>query len=123
MTVKNLAAASKISVSDYIRQSITQSDIKVNNSKDIFALIGSVNKKKQYKSHKVHTLNVANKNNNLNDIDYNNIIDSLLLIEYQLKRYYKEHTMIARVTRAKSGISELLNGVKKDSIYTRSEKR
>lgn len=31
--------------------------------------------------------------------------------------------MIARVTRAKSGISEyLLNGVKKDSIYTRSEK-
>ncbi len=83
------AAASKISASDYIRQSITQSDIKVNNSKDIFALIGSVNKVGNNINQIAHTLNIANKNNNLNDIDYNNIIDSLLLIEYQLKDIIK----------------------------------
>lgn len=82
-------AASKISASDYIRQSITQSDIKVNNSKDIFALIGSVNKVGNNINQIAHTLNIANKNNNLNDIDYNNIIDSLLLIEYQLKDIIK----------------------------------
>lgn len=79
------ASASNMNTSDYIRTSINDSDIKVDNRKDIGKLIGSVNKVGNNINQIAHNLNIANSSNKLDDINYNNILDKLTIIEYQLK--------------------------------------
>lgn len=83
------SASSNMTASDYIRQSITQSDIKVDNRKDIGKLIGSVNKVGNNINQIAHNLNIANNSNKLDDVNYNNILDKLTIIEYQLKEVLK----------------------------------
>lgn len=79
------ASASNMNTSDYIRTSINDSDIKVDNRKDIGKLIGSINKVGNNINQIAHNLNIANNSNKLDDINYNNILDKLTIIEYQLK--------------------------------------
>lgn len=83
------SAASNMRISDYIRHSIIQSDIKIDNSKDIGKLIGSVNRVGNNINQIAHNLNIANNSNKLDDINYNNILDKLTIIEYQLKEVLK----------------------------------
>ena len=78
-------SASNMNTSDYIRTSINDSDIKVDNRKDIGKLIGSINKVGNNINQIAHNLNIANNSNKLDDINYNNILDKLTIIEYQLK--------------------------------------
>ena len=79
------ASASNMNTSDYIRTSINDSDIKVDNRKDIGKLIGSINKVGNNINQIAHNLNIANNSNKLDDINYNNILDKLTIIEHQLK--------------------------------------
>ena len=83
------AIASNMNTSDYIRTSINESDIKVDNRKDIGKLIGSINKVGNNINQIAHNLNIANNSNKLDDINYNNILDKLTIIEYQLKEVLK----------------------------------
>ena len=81
--------ASNMTASNYIRTSINNSKIKVDDSKDIGKLIGAINKVGNNINQIAYTLNKANNSNRLNDIDYNNILDKLIIIEYQLKEILK----------------------------------
>lgn len=83
------SASSNMTPSDYIRHSITQSDIKVDNRKDIGKLIGAINRIGNNINQIAHNLNIANNSNKLDDINYNNILDKLTIIEYQLKDILK----------------------------------
>lgn len=83
------ASASNMNTSDYIRTSINESVIKVDNRKDIGKLIGSINKVGNNINQIAHNLNIANNSNKLDDINYNNILDKLTIIEYQLKEVLK----------------------------------
>ncbi len=75
--------------SEYIIKAIIDSDIKADNSKDICMLLGSVNKIGNSINQIARNLNIANNNNKLDDINYNNILDKLTIIEYQLKDILK----------------------------------
>lgn len=81
--------ASNMTASNYIRTAINSSQIKIDNSKDIGKLIGSINKVGNNINQIAHTLNKANNSNKLKDIEYNNILNKLTIIEYQLKDIIK----------------------------------
>jgi len=81
--------ASNMKPSDFIRHSINESNIKIDNSKDIGKLIGSVNKVGNNINQIAYNLNIANNKDKLDDINYNNILDKLTIIEYQLKEVIK----------------------------------
>ncbi len=83
------AAASNMNASDYIRNAINTSDIKINDRKDIGKLIGAINKIGNNINQIAHNLNIANNSNKLDDINYNNILDKLTIIEYQQKELLK----------------------------------
>ena len=79
------AKASNMSKTEYVTRAILDSEIKVtNNSKDISKLIGSVNKIGNNINQIARNLNVANKQDKLDDINYNNLLDKLMIIQYQL---------------------------------------
>jgi len=79
------ATAAKKSNSDFIRQSILKSEIRVDESKNQFFIISSINKLGNNINQIAYVLNCANKSNNLNAVDYSNILDELIIIEKQLK--------------------------------------
>ena len=79
------AIAAKKTTSEYIRESITTSDIRVDNSKDINRLISSLNLIGNNINQIAHILNIANKIDKLDDVNYNNLLDRLIIIEYKLK--------------------------------------
>jgi len=81
--------ASNMTASNYIRTSINSSQIKIDNSKDIGKLIGAINKIGNNINQIAYTLNKANNNNELNNIDYNNILDKLIIIEHQQSELLK----------------------------------
>lgn len=83
------ATASNMNASDYLRNAINESDIKIDDRKDIGKLIGSVNKVGNNINQIAHNLNIANNSNKLDDVNYNNILDKLTIIEYQLKEVLK----------------------------------
>ena len=87
--LKLKSKASNMTASNYIRTSINSSQIKIDNSKDIGKLIGAINKVGNNINQIAYTLNKANSSNKLNDIDYNNLLDKLTIIEYQLKDIIK----------------------------------
>ena len=83
------AVASNKNRSDYLRDSILNTNILIDTSKDISKILGSINKVGNNINQIAHNLNIANKNNKLDDINYNNILDKLTIIEYQLKEALK----------------------------------
>ena len=84
------ANAANMNKSEYIIKCILNSNIKVDNSKDISKLIGSVNKIGNNINQIAKNLNIANNTNKLDDINYNNLLDKLTIIEYQLKNILKK---------------------------------
>jgi len=83
------ASAVNMNRSEYIIKAILDSDIKVDNSKDISMLLGSINKIGNNINQIAKSLNIANSSNKLDDINYNNILDNLTIIEYKLKDILK----------------------------------
>ena len=79
------AIAAKKSNSEYIRQSIITSDIKVDYSRDVHRLIVSLNSIGNNVNQLAHNLNIANMSDKLDDINYNKLLDRLIIIEYKLK--------------------------------------
>ena len=84
------ANAVNMNRSEYIIKCILDSDIKADNSKDISTLLGSINKIGNNINQIARNLNIANNSNKLDDINYNNILDKLTIIEYQLKNILKD---------------------------------
>lgn len=82
--------ASNITISNYIRNTITNSDLKVDNSKNIGKLIGSVNSVGNNLNQIAHNLNKANNSNKLDDVNYDSILNKLIIIEQQLNEMIKE---------------------------------
>lgn len=83
------SSATNLTPSEYIRQCINDSDIRVNNDKDIARIIASINRVGNNINQISHNLNIAKNSNNLKDIDYDNILDKLVIIEYQLNELLK----------------------------------
>ena len=84
------AKASNMSKTEYVTRAILDSEIKVtNNSKDISKLIGSINKIGNNINQIARNLNVANKQDKLDYINYDNILDKLIIIQYQLNEILK----------------------------------
>jgi len=83
------AKASNMSKTEYVTRAILDSEIKVDNSKDISKLIGSVNKIGNNINQIARNLNIANKQYKLDDINYDNILDKLIIIQYQLNEILK----------------------------------
>lgn len=83
------AAAANKNRSDYLRDSISKSNVSIDTSKDIRLMLGSVNKIGNNINQIAHNLNIANNSNKLDDVNYNNILDKLTIIEYQLKEILK----------------------------------
>jgi len=77
--------ASNLSASDYIRQSINNSDIKIDNSKDISKLIASLNHIGNNINQISKNLNIANNSNNLSNVDYEDLLNSLIIMQRYLK--------------------------------------
>lgn len=88
-TLELKSKAINMNKSEYIIKAIIDSDIKADNSKDICMLLGSVNKIGNNINQIARNLNIANNSNKLDDINYNNILDKLTIIEYQLKDILK----------------------------------
>ena len=80
-----------ISNSDYLRQSIKNKEIKHSNKKDISLLLGAVNKIGNNLNQIAYNLNIANKKNELNDYEYDNLLATLLLINENLKAIINEY--------------------------------
>lgn len=70
--------------SDYIRSLILNTEISINEEKEIVKLIASINHIGNNINQIARNLNKANKNNNLSDIEYDNLLDKLVLIESNL---------------------------------------
>ena len=83
-TLQIKAKAVDLNVSKYIRSAILESDIKPDNSKDIARLIGEVKKIGNNINQIAYNLNIANLNGKLNDINYNAILDEMIVIKYYL---------------------------------------
>ena len=82
------AAHNGNNISDYIRQLI-KNDNNVKNSMDNGKLLGQINKIGNNINQIAHVLNTANMQNKLEHIDYNNLLDKLILIEYRIKEFAK----------------------------------
>ena len=78
-----------ITKTEYITQAIKNSKVKSNNKKHIVKLIGSINKIGNNLNQIARVLNIANRYNYLNDIDYKELLDELTIIEYQLFQIQK----------------------------------
>lgn len=92
ITLKELekkASATNRSISDFIRKSIITTEVQINTKKDKALLIGSINRVGNNINQIAHNLNIAKQNNNLNNIDYETIINQLYIIELHLKELIK----------------------------------
>lgn len=87
--LQDKSALCNMNASDYIRHSITQSSVKKDTSKDISSMLCSVNRVGNNINQMAKNLNIANNNSSLNDVDYENILDKLIIIEYQLSEILK----------------------------------
>jgi len=78
------ALSCNMKISNFIRVSINNINIKVNNDRDIGSLIGSINKVGNNINQIAYNLNIANNENKLSDVDYDNLLDKLTIIEHQI---------------------------------------
>lgn len=82
--LENKAKQSNKNISEFIRNVIFTSQVNVNNKKDKALLIGAVNRIGNNINQIAHNLNIAKQNNNLNNTDYETIINQLYIIETSL---------------------------------------
>jgi len=84
-TLEFKSKAVNMNKSEYILKSIINSDIKIDDSKDIRMLLASINRIGNNINQIAKNLNIANNINKLDDINCDNILDKLTIIEYNLK--------------------------------------
>ena len=77
-----------ITKTEYITQAIKNSKIKSNNKNYIVKLIGSINKIGNNLNQIAKVLNIANRYDYLNDIDYKELLDELTIIDIQLLLFF-----------------------------------
>lgn len=87
--IDNKAKNANMNRSEFIINAILISKIKAKN-KDIFKLISAINRIGNNINQISRTLNIANNDNNLSDILFENILDKLSIINYQLDIIIKE---------------------------------
>jgi len=63
---------------------------KPTNTKDLSKLLGSINKIGNNLNQIAHTLNIANSSNKLDDINYEDILNQLIILEYGLNNLLTE---------------------------------
>jgi hypothetical protein len=78
------------STSEFLRESIHNSEIKVDNSKNINEMIFQVNRIGNNLNQIAKNLNISNNENSLNDYDYENLLNELNIIEFLLIDILKE---------------------------------
>ena len=84
------ASASDKKLSEFVRECIVSSDVKIDNSKDILKLVFQMNKIGNNINQIAHKLNIAHNSNKMNDINYTNLLDELIVIEHFLKELSDE---------------------------------
>ena len=84
------AEASNKKISEYIRDTIVNSEVKADTKKDYIYLIGAVNKIGNNLNQIAYNLNYARNRNKIDDIDYDNLLASLLLTENAFKNILEE---------------------------------
>ena len=82
--------AININKSEFIIKAIIDSDIKIDNSKNLLELINAINKIGNNINQIAKNLNIANNSDKLESVNYNNLLDKLIIIEAQLKNIYEE---------------------------------
>ncbi len=82
--LKFKAVSANKNMSDYMRDSITVSEIKFNDSKDVSEIVGSLNRIGNNVNQIAHVLNIANKADALSDVDYEELKDDLLIIAHSI---------------------------------------
>jgi len=88
-TLEFKSKAININKTAYITKSILDSDIKADNSRDIRSLLNAINKIGNNINQIAHTLNIANKNDNLKDVKYDDLLNQMIIIEHHLKDILK----------------------------------
>lgn len=83
------AAAANKSMSDYVRDTITQSEIKFNDAKDVAKAIAAINMIGNNLNQIAKRLNTANRRGYLKDIDYDELKDELLIISNAIEEVIK----------------------------------
>jgi len=78
------AHSSDKTVSEYIRELIATSEVKFNDKKNIGLLLGSINRIGNNINQIAHNLNIVNNQNLLDDIDYKDLLNQLIIIEHNL---------------------------------------
>jgi hypothetical protein len=84
------ATASGRNNSEYIREVINNSEIRVDNSKNINELLFQLNRIGNNLNQISKNLNIANNENSLNDVDYENLLNELTIFNYQLHTLSEE---------------------------------
>lgn len=82
----NKANESNRNISEFLRNAILTTQISVNNTKDKGLLIGAINRVGNNINQIAHNLNIAKQNNNLNNVDYETIINQLYIIEVSINK-------------------------------------
>lgn len=82
----NKANESNRNISEFLRNAILTTQISVNNTKDTGLLIGAINRVGNNINQIAHNLNIAKQNNNLNNVDYETIINQLYIIEVSINK-------------------------------------
>lgn len=72
--------------SEFLRCSIVDSNVSVDSSRDRTKLISSLNRIGNNINQIAHVLNSSNMKNILNDVDYDNLLNELVIIESHLSR-------------------------------------
>lgn len=82
--IKFKSVSANKTMSDYIRESVSVSEIKFNDSKDASQVIGSMNSIGNNINQIAKVLNIANKNDSLSDVNYDELKDELLIIMHHV---------------------------------------
>ena len=80
------AKASNLNNSEYIRQSITNSDIKANFNDSYLDVVNEIKKVGNNINQISKALNIANLSKHLSDYDYENLLNELVIIGYQINQ-------------------------------------
>ena len=84
------ASAVNKTTSEFMRDAITKTQIKTDNSKNIGKLIGTINRFGNNINQIAHILNSAKQSGKIDDIDYKHILNNLTIIQYNLTQQLKE---------------------------------
>lgn len=85
------ASSSNKTVSEYMRESILNTNIKFDNSDNILSLIFQLKQIGNNLNQIAHNLNTANLKNELSDIKYDDLLNTLLSIEYSINEISHEY--------------------------------